>query len=679
MTLHFGVYNSITGKFGRIEGPANGKTVKVHWEDEKKTVETVSIGRNIRKVLEGSIEHKALVEPQTCMWLLREQPAEFFSILINYRVYEAGSSLDERKLLGEPELSKPDRVRNRAKQGISLREGIKDARGNALFSDFESFNRAWSLACKDWALSQNPPVIVPEKRSKSAGIKPNLDIQIEPNLGSVAAGSEITLEEALELEEKELAEWFRNTEPNTVFEKLLKHAFNPAEKFSFDKEDWRTLIHEHHELKEKFSIVGMKKTISLALQQANREVAAVLISYCLAVSFELDSRVSLDLSTVSAIKNQAGQIALLSREGLSTLWVKNICEKLVADDITFSAKEDHSLVPSLITIPGLSSANRDELLSDYSDWLIEPQTWANLSHEMLSGELQQILASLDGPFTIVRLNLLETALRNNVRLDTLKYFQSLELAEAIRNPRLVRILFSPELSESLTRSVFTEYINSSGPFEFRELLGFLDAGDQVLNLLEKWNMSEMFRKRIQETFAEPNSKYHSFLYPLEMQLELTEAKDSASMHASQLAALEKRAKVQADQLNLLEDELNKLNRHLQAANDSNNELLFSRVSSAIYTTAKAFAGIARLVRLEGGILPASQISATVDLKLKDVGIVPIQKPGDRVPFDSSLMQPLQGKPKPQEIVEIVDPVYELVFQGNQLLLTPALVRCIMET
>ena len=99
----------------------------------------------------------------------------------------------------------------------------------------------------------------------------------------------------------------------------------------------------------------------------------------------------------------------------------------------------------------------------------------------------------------------------------------------------------------------------------------------------------------------------------------------------------------------------------------------------MYTTAKAFAGIARLVRLEGGIIPASQISATVDLKLRDVGIVPIQKPGDRVPFDSSLMQPLNGKPKPQEIVEIVDPVYELVFQGNQLLLTPALVRCIMES
>lgn len=495
----------------------------------------------------------------------------------------------------------------------------------------------------------------------------------------MAAGSEITLEEALELEKKELAEWFKNFEPNTVFERLLKHAFNPGGSFSFDKEDWRALIHENHELKEKFSLAWMKRTISLALQQANHEVAAVLISYCLAVTFELDSNVSLDSSTVSAIKNQAGEIALLSREGLSTLWVKNICEKLVADDISFSAKEDHSLVPSLITIPGLSSTNRDELLSDYSDWLIEPRTWENLSHEMLSSELQQILASLDGPFTVIRLNLLETALRNKVRLDTLKYFQSLELAEAIRNPRLVRILFSPEISESLTRNVFSEYINSSGPFSFRELLGFLDAGDQVLNSLEKWNLSETFRKRIQETFAEPNSRYHSFLYPLDMELELTEAKDSASKYASQLAALEKRAKVQVEQLNLLEDELSKLHGHLQAANDSNNELLFSRVSSAMYTTAKAFAGIARLVRLEGGILPASQISATVDLKLRDVGIVPIQKPGDRVPFDPSLMQPLNGKPKPQEIVEIVDPVYELVFQGNQLLLTPALVRCIMET
>lgn len=679
MTLHFGVYNSISGKFGRIEGPANGKTLKVHWVDEKKTVETVSIGRNIRKVLEGSIEHKALVEPQTCMWLLREQPAEFFSILINYRLYEAGFSLDERKILGEPELSKPDRVRNRANQGISLREGIKDAKGNALFSDFESFKKAWSLACKDWSLHENPPVIVPEKRSKSAGIKPNLNIQIEPNLGAVAAGSQITLEEALELQEKELAEWFRNFKPTTIFERLLKHAFNPELKFSFDKEDWGALIHEHHELKEKFSLVWMKRTISLALQQANHEVSAVLIAYCLAVNCELDSSVSLDLSTVSAIKNQAGEIAQLSREGLSTLWAKNICAKLVADYVTFSAKEDHALVPSLITIPGLSSTIRDELLSDYSDWLNEPQTWANMSHEMLSSELQQILASLDGPFTIIRVNLLEVALRKNIRIDTPKYFQSLELAEAIRDPRLVRILFSPEISESLTRSAFSEHINSSGPLGFRELLGFLDAGDQVLNLLEKWNMSEMFRKRIQETFAEASSRYHSFLYPLEMELELTEAKDLALNYASQLTALEKRAKAQSAQLNLLEGELDKLNGHLQAANDSNNELLFSRVSSAIYTTAKAFAGIARLVRLEGGILPASQISATVDLKLRDVGIVPIQKPGDRVPFDSSLMQPLNGKPKPQEIVEIVDPVYELVFQGNQLLLTPALVRCIMET
>ena len=133
-----------------------------------------------------------------------------------------------------------------------------------------------------------------------------------------------------------------------------------------------------------------------------------------------------------------------------------------------------------------------------------------------------------------------------------------------------------------------------------------------------------------------------------------------------------------DELDRLKEKIITLAGYLREAHKENNALLESRVISATYTITKQFAEAARIVRMDGGIIPASQITASVEMKMNYAGIVPMQSIGEIVEFNSSTMRNVNINGKDGELVEIVDPAYKIVINNNDYILTSAWVKTVKE-
>jgi len=129
-----------------------------------------------------------------------------------------------------------------------------------------------------------------------------------------------------------------------------------------------------------------------------------------------------------------------------------------------------------------------------------------------------------------------------------------------------------------------------------------------------------------------------------------------------------------DEIDRLKEKIITLEGYLKEAHKENNALLESRVISATYTITKQFAEAARIVRMDGGIISASQITASVESKMHYAGLVPMQSIGDIVKFDSAIMKNVSINGNDGEMVKIVDPGYKIVINNNDYILTFAWVK-----
>jgi hypothetical protein len=129
-----------------------------------------------------------------------------------------------------------------------------------------------------------------------------------------------------------------------------------------------------------------------------------------------------------------------------------------------------------------------------------------------------------------------------------------------------------------------------------------------------------------------------------------------------------------DEIDRLKEKIITLEGYLREAHKENNALLESRVISATYTITKQFAEAARIVRMDGGIISASQITASVESKMHYAGLVPMQSIGDIVKFDSAIMKNVSINGNDGEMVKIVDPGYKIVINNNDYILTFAWVK-----
>jgi len=679
MTLHFGVYNSITGKFGRIEGPANGKTVKVHWVDDKKTVETVSIGRHIRKVLEGSIEYKALVEPQTCAWLLREDPAEFFSILLNYRVYEDVAPLDEKKILGEKSPAAGSKARNKKSLGISLREGIKDAKSKELFDDYDAFEAGWLKACEIWSRQEDPPVIVPRKGHKRSGIRPNLQPNIEMLSGSIAASNQITLLEVIESDLGQIRDMFNELKPESSFEKLLKSAFTENYSPKFDKDFWLELIREQSTINVTYSSEWLKSCLSMASSVAGADSLSALLTFALARAFELDQSQLSSRQIITGIADQAKILSTIENDPLADVWLATICSKLDALGFSPEVETDSSLIFGFLAVSQPKSFNRDSLLADYANWLQTDSPWSQGSMASIKSQLKRILSSLEGEYTPVRITLLQVALSQGFNIDNSKFFRPLDVQIICGNAKLRQLLLDASLAEKITKPVFVSFFESSALPELDLLSAILTAGNPLIAAIRDWGLSHEFNSKFWNVVGSSDEPVYELLNPFKLEQDLRATSDSFKLEVHRNNDLTKKVLDLEAKTKVLEAEISALSERLREAQMTNNDLLANRITSSLLTTSSAFASAARAVRLDGGVLPAAQINLTIEQRLNDAGIRPAQEKGEVLGFNPSTMKLVDGEAREGQQVEIVDPAYELAILGKNTLLTQALVRCIMET
>jgi len=667
------VFNLKTKKFGQIEGPANKKTLRVHWpaKDADDSVEDVSISPTIRKVLEGSIEYKALAEPQTCLWLFREHPDEFFATLLNYRDQKLGLVLKESKILGKESAVTPKGKPRSSLVDDSFRDGLRDASGALLFPDFELFKEGWKKAVAIWAKEENPPVLVQLSGKKIISIKPGLEIEIDLN-GSIAEGGASSIEEIFDQDLVAVRKWFESFKPSSSLDVLLKAAFTEKSEFKGDSKFWESLANENVRLPQDV----VKKALSLAISSARKDIAPVAKAYSLAKKFEIDPFYLEGDENLDGLAKCARVLAEVENSPLAKIWLTEICSALENYGFKFAMEKDFVLIESRLKLMK-GHSEKNSVLADLSDWLKLQDSSSSVKNKTLvKASLQSLLSGLNGDFSPARMSLLDYCIKNKIDIASESYFSGISLYQLLHEVDLYRVVMSDPIADEVGRPVVTRELD--GDIELEVLISMLNKGQPLLKLLKKWGLTEQFNLTFSNALGQ-NSLYQELIVPSDLQVELKSSSDSLKAVKKELASLEKSSKSAHELVMRLEAQVSTLKAQLKAAQTANDELVASKVVSAMYTTSKAFAAAARIVRLDGGVLPPSQIASSVSFRLSQVGIEPTQITGDKVPFDPKSMESVDGRPSEFEIVEIVDPAFELRFQGNTYILTTALVRCIMGT
>ena len=672
MKLHYGVFNLKTKKFGHIEGPANKRTLRVHWPTKEgdEQIEDVSLGASLRKVLEGSIEYQALAEPQTCLWLFREHPDEFFSTLINFRDQKDGLVLKESKILGKATTVTPKGKTRSASVEDSFRDGVRDSSGALLFPDFELFKEGWKKAVEIWARDENPPVLIQLSGKKILSIKPGLEIEVDLN-GSIAEGSASSIDEIFDQDLASIQKWFESFTPTSSLESLLKAAFTEKLAFKNDSKFWESLVNEDVRLSQNI----LKKALSLAIGSASDYAAAAVKAYSLGKKFEIDSYYLDGDKNLEELAKCARVMAQVQNSPLAKVWLTEICRTLENSGYTFVLDHDFFLVePRLKTKK--SDSEKLEILADLAGWLNLQSSESIKKNSMMPVTIQNVLAGLNGEFSAERISILNYCVTNKIDIGKEIHFIGLSINQLLADDNLFKVV----MSDSIAKSVGMPFVarELDGDIALEVLISMLNKGQPLLKKLKEWGLSGQFNSKLANAVS-LNPLFQEFIVPKELQAQLKNLNDSEATAKKEAAKLQKSRDSALELVGRLETELDTLRAQLKASQTENDDLVASKVVSAMYTTSKAFATAARTVRLDGGVLPANQISSNVGFRLSQVGIEPKQVVGDRVPFDPKTMESVDGQPSELEIVEIVDPAYELKFQGNTYILTTSLVRCIMGT
>lgn len=672
MKIHYGVFNLKTKKFGHIEGPANKKTLRVHWpsKDGDDQIEDVSVSGTMRKVLEGSIEYQALAEPQTCLWLFREHPDEFFSTLVNYRDQKDGLVLRESKILGKESTVTPKGKPRSSLVDDSFRDGLRDASGVLLFPDFELFKEGWKKAVAIWAQEENPPVLVQLSGKKIISIKPGLEIEIDLN-GSIAEGGASSIEEIFDQDLVSVRKWFESFKPSSSLEVLLKAAFAETSEFKNDSKFWESLAKEELRLPQDV----IKKALSLAISSARNDIAPVAKAYSVAKKFEIDSFYLEGDENLDGLAKCARVLAEVENSPLAKIWLTEICSTLENFGFKFAIEKDFVLVePRLKLMKGNSEKNT--VLTELSEWLNLQYSTSVKNKTLIKAILQSLLSGLNGDFSPARISLLDYCIKNKIDIASESYFSGISLYQLLREDNLYRVVMSDQIADEVGRPVVTRELDEA--IELEVLISVLNKGQPLLKLLKKWGLTEQFNLKFSNALSQ-NSLYQELIVPNDLQVELKSSSDSLKASKKELASLEKSSKSAHELVERLEAQVSTLKTQLKAAQTANDELLASRVISAMYTTSKAFATSARILRLDGALIPLHQINAVISEKLEAAGITPRLKIGDEVSYDPQQMSSLVGEIEVGTRVEVVDPIYELNFQGQTFTLTQALVRSIMGT
>ena len=672
MKIHYGVFNLKTKKFGHIEGPANKKTLRVHWptKDGDEQIEDVSISASTRKVLEGSIEYKALTEPQTCLWLFREHPDEFFSTLINYRDQKIGLVLKESKILGKATTVTPKGKARSASVEDSFRDGVRDASGALLFPDFELFKEGWKKAVEIWAKDENPPVLIQLSGKKILSIKPGLEIEVELN-GSIAEGSASSIEEIFDQDLASIQKWFESFTPTSSLEFLLKAAFTETPEFKNDSKFWESLVNEDVRLSQNI----LKKALGLAIGTASVDVAAAVKAFSLGKKFEIDSYYLDGDKNLEELAKCARVIAQVQNSPLAKIWLIEICRTLENSGYPFVLDHDFVLVEPRLQLKK-SASEKLEILSDLAGWLNLQKSESMKNNSLIAVTLQSLLSGLTGEFSAARISIINYCITNKIDVAKEIFFIGLSINQLLNLDDLFRVVMSDPIADAVGKPVVTRELD--GKIALEVLISVLNKGQPLLKKLREWGLVGQFNTKLADAVS-VSPLFQEFIVPVDLQTQLKNSEDSLKVVKKELTNLQKSSASALELVGRLNRELDTLKAQLKASQTANDDLLASKVVSAMYTTSRAFASVLRTINRDVGLLPKGQIVSSIETRLLECGIKPRYSPGDVLAFGSGTMTSIDKDLDPGAQVEVLESAQELHFQDQILILTPALVRPIMGT
>jgi len=672
LKIHYGVFNLKTKNFGQIEGSADKRTLRVHWRTKSGDVliENVSISGTIRKVLEESIEYKALVEPQTCLWLFREHPDQFFATLVNYRDQGPGSALKESKILGKKTATSPRGKSRSSSVEDSFRDGLRDASGALLFPDFELFEQGWKKAIEIWAKEENPPVLVQSSGTKVISIKPCLGIEIEPD-GSIPEGSAIAIEELFDQDLASVRKWFESFKPSSSLDSLLKAAFAEKSGFKNDSKFWDSLSKEEVRLPQDV----IKKALSLAIRSAKKDITPVVTAYLLAKKFEVDPSYLEGDENLEGLATCARFLAEVEDSPLAKIWLTEICQALENFGFKFVLDRDIVLVESRLKLQK-SDSQINEILLDLADWLTNRDSQSEKKNKIVAASIQRLLSGLTGDFSAARVSILEYCIKNQIDISSGIHFNGISISELLSNDDLFRVVMSETIADKVGLPLVTRELD--GDIELAVLISMLNIGQPLLKMLKKWELTEKFNSRL-STALSRDPLLEEFIVPKTLQTQLRASNESLKDTTKELAILQESAKSTLELVARLEIEIATLKTQLTASQTANDELVASKVLSAIYTTSKALASVLRTINRDVEVLPKGQIVSSVESRLLECGIKPKFSPGEVLAFEPGAMSAIDKDIQPGTLVEVIESAQELSFQDRILVLTPALVRSIMRT
>ena len=669
LKLYYGVYDLKTGLYGKIEGPAAQKTLKVQWQDGKQA--SVQVGGSIRKVIEGSIEYMALAEPQTCLWLFRENPQEFFTILIGYREKTKGGPVSEEKILGKRVSSKG--AAKKAVDQASYREMIIDKNGKQLFPDRAAFAEGWDRAVSEWASMEEPPIVVTKVSTSKLQIIDTVDVEIQ-SVGGAAPIDTISFDAIYAQDLEDMQTWMNEFVPSTVFENLVKNTVIPKKNFALITEDWSTLI-------EELSLISpneLQSLISKISESSSGRLQSIWATIAIAKGLQINKSFFDEDSCLQEFLINCRSIATIPDSTRADVWVSELCKKLHERKYAIQIDKDYALVSAFLALPSYSAKSQESLLGQLCDWLESVIAGKFKDEAALRLSLSRTLMHLTGGFTSSRVRLLKLCDSFEMDLRIFEYFKGIDVEIILANQSLADLVSSNNLIDVIVKPILTSYLNAP---EIRlEALVVILSREELAERLSKWGLSEAFNSKFWAAWGSDNTSYLKDL------IEPKETNARVEMLESALAECRIDLEESAVRNKSLRNESDELSREfastrsqLEAAQKSSQALLESLVLQEVFSTARHFAKAARLIRLSLEALPASQIKASIDAMLTEVSITATFQVGQHLPFDSSKMDSVTTELEAGTMVEVIDPLFELILAQGSYILTPALVRPIMGT
>ncbi len=664
MKIHYLVFDTERGISGECVGSTAGANLQVQFPGEIQS--EIKIGNRYKKVLQESIEYLALKDREACLKLFTESPDAFFSKLINYRYYinPLNRTLTREKIV---EIKK---------DSIGIRGQVRDSSGQLLFPELKFFSNGLDKAIENWQKKKSIEVQVEGDKKSNLIFRPLLDIEIS-EIGSIPLISKYTFETVSEADEETRREWFEDFKPSkgNHFQKLIKNIYQNKE-IDFSKINFNSIEDSAETLRNQLGVKWLENT----LNQATNETRNTSI---LAIAFAIKIRNGIRSGPGSLInevffEDLVKLTRTVCKHSKRNIWGTQLALILISSGYQLDLPQDLPILQHLIIAKSRDGEpGENKFLRDYVGFL-------NLGFgdnflSQIETTTVQVLSATSASFSNDHVMLLKAAkdlIKMSIRNSL--FYTGLTINRILTDSSLRFLWIDAELVDMVVKPRFTALMNTDIEISNEEIAGILLDFGAIYKNLDRWDLLGKFNKVISKKYLE-EPKLRSIFVPSEIDIKVSSLEIESTQIQAELHESRKHTKSQAINIEKLEKEVEFLKNRLEATMASNNELLEAKTLNEVFSTARLFAEVCRVVRLSDETKGNKKLQEELNHKLSKANIFPLFETGQVVLFNQDRMDYLDKKPGKDQPVIVVDPVFELRLPNQTFLLTKALIRSNMET